>query len=75
MVVEGKEIFYPSRYRIGIVFIRRLLCIEFQLYFGGLCTSGFRREGSGCKLYLAESYRTDGRVKQRKIYLGTLPGN
>jgi len=35
----------------------------------------FRRKGSGCKLYLAESYRTDGRVKQRKIYLGTLPRN
>jgi len=33
------------------------------------------KKGSRCKLYLAETYRTDGRGKQRKLYLGTLPSD
>ncbi|RLG43862.1 MAG: hypothetical protein DRN81_05725 [Thermoproteota archaeon] len=32
-----------------------------------------REHNSRCSLFLAETFRQNGKVKQRKIYLGTLP--
>lgn len=32
-----------------------------------------REHNSRCRLFLAETFRQNGKVKQRKIYLGTLP--
>ena len=34
-----------------------------------------KREGSRCRLYLAESFRENGKVRRSKLYLGTVPEN
>ena len=31
-----------------------------------------KREGSRCRLYLAESYRENGKIRREKLYLGSV---